>query len=474
MSHDASEYDKNDFKSNTGKRYNMDEKREECGVVGIYSKLGQSVTPLLHRALYALQHRGQDAAGFAIYSDKRIIERKGIGLVESIFKKEDLELEGSIGVGHTRYPTIGGCAEGDVQPTVYDGIAVAHNGHIANYPDLKKELEGDGYKFHSTVDSEPMAYYLHRDKEDLKGAIEKIMKNFEGSFSDVAIYHGKLLCYRDQRELRPLVWGENKDFIMVASETVALDVNGIEYKGDIRGGSYFTVEEGNLNKVQIVERLPHHCMFEYVYFSRPDSVINGRSVRLVRSLLGEQLAKESPVKADVVVPVPDTSRTAAMAFAKESSIEYEEGLIKNRYIGRTFIMPTQEKRRNAVKLKLNPVKDIVADKSVVLIDDSIVRGTTMKEIVQLIRDAGAKEVHVRITSPPIKAPCFYGVDIPTFKELIANNKSIEQIKEFIGADSLAYLSLDGLKTAIGIPICDACLTGNYHTEYVKKLAEAVK
>lgn len=452
----------------------MDEKREECGVVGIYSKLGKSVTPLLYRALYALQHRGQDAAGFAIYSDERIVERKGIGLVESIFKKEDLELEGNIGVGHTRYPTIGGCAEGDVQPTVYDGIAVAHNGHIANYPVLKKELENEGYKFHSAVDSEPMAYYLHRDKDDIKSAIEKIMKNFEGSFSDVAIYHGELLCYRDPREIRPLVWGENKDFIMIASETVALDVNGIEYKGDIRGGSYFTVEEGNLNRVQVIDRVPHHCMFEYVYFSRPDSVINGRSVRLVRSLLGEELARQSPIKADVVIPVPDTSRTAAMAFAKEIGIEYEEGLIKNRYVGRTFIMPTQEKRKNAVKLKLNPVRDVVNDKSVVLIDDSIVRGTTMKEIVQLIRDAGAKEVHVRITSPPIKAPCFYGVDIPTFKELIANNKSIEEIKEFIGADSLAYLSLDGLKNAIGIPVCDACLTGNYHTEYVKKLAEAAK
>ena len=451
----------------------MDEKREECGVVGIYSKLGKNVTPLLHRALYALQHRGQDAAGFALYSEERIVERKGIGLVESVFKKEDLELEGTIGVGHTRYPTIGGCAEGDVQPTVYDGIAIAHNGHIASYPDVKKELEKDGYTFHSTVDSEPMANYLHRDK-DIKIAVEKIMKNFEGSFSDVGIYHGKLIGFRDQREIRPLVWGENKDFIMIASETVALDVNGIEYKGDIRGGSYFVVEEGNLDRVQVVERLPHHCMFEYVYFSRPDSVINGRSVRLVRALLGEELARESPAKVDVVVPVPDTSRTAAMAFAKASNIEYDEGLIKNRYIGRTFIMPSQEKRKNAVKLKLNPVKEVVADKSVVLIDDSIVRGTTMKEIVQLVRDAGAKEVHVRITSPPIKAPCFYGVDIPTFKELIADNKGVDQIKEFIGADSLAYLSLDGLKKAIGIPICDACLTGNYHTDYVKKLAGVAK
>jgi len=453
----------------------MDEKREECGVVGVYSKLGKNVTPLIYRALYALQHRGQDAAGLALYSGEHIIERKGVGLVESVFKKEDLELNATIGIGHTRYPTLGSkCSEKDVGPTVYDGIAIAHNGHVANFNELKTELEKEGYKFMSSVDSEPMMYYLDKDKEDLKGAVEKIMKDFEGSFSDVGIYHGKLIGFRDEREIRPLVWGENKDFIMIASETVALDVNGIEYKGDIRGGSYFVVEEGNLSKTQVVERKPRHCMFEYVYFSRPDSIINGRSVRLVRALLGEELAKESPVKADVVIPVPDTSRTAAMAFAKELGIEYEEGLIKNRYVGRTFIMPTQEKRKNAVKLKLNPVRDVVADRKVVIIDDSIVRGTTMKEIVQLIRGAGAKEVHVRITSPPIKAPCFYGVDIPTFSELIANKKSVEQIKEFIGADGLAYLSLEGLKKATGVPICDACLTGNYHTDYVKKLAEGAK
>ncbi len=450
----------------------MEEKEEECGIVGVYSKAGKSVTPVIYKALYALQHRGQDAAGFAVYSGERLVERKGLGLVGSVFKKEDLEIEATIGVGHTRYPTIGGCAEGDVQPTVYDAVAVAHNGHIANYDIMKKELEKT-HKFTSTIDSEPAAYYLHDAKQLVEG-IKKIMETAEGSYSDVAVYHDKLVAFRDPLALRPLVWGENKDFVMVASESVALDVNGIEHKGDVHGGSALIVEGGRLRREQIKETNPRYCMFEYVYFSRPDSVINGRSVMEVRRTLGVELARESPAKADVVIPVPDTSRTAAMAYAEMVGLDYDEGLIKNRYIGRTFIMPTQDKRREAVQLKLNAVKEIVGGKRVVLIDDSIVRGTTMKEIVRLLKDAGAVEVHVRITSPPIKAPCFYGVDIPTFKELIANNKSIDEIKEYLGADSLSYLSIEGLKRAIGLPVCDSCLTGKYHTEYVQKLAEEAK
>lgn len=450
----------------------MESMREECGVVGIYSKLGKSVTPLLYRALYALQHRGQDAAGFAVSDGEKITERKGLGLVGSIFNEDDLRIPGKIGVGHTRYPTIGGCAEGDVQPSVYDGIAVAHNGHIANYEAMKKELEG-AYEFKSTVDSEPLLYYLHMEKE-LEGAMKKIMETTEGSFSDVAIYHDKLLAFRDRFGLRPLVWGENKDFVMVASESVALDINGIEYKGDVHGGGYFLISDGNIERNQVVDRNPHHCMFEYVYFSRPDSKINDASVHDVRTRLGRELAVEAPIKADVVVPVPDTSRTAAIGFANALDLPYDEGLIKNRYIGRTFIMPTQEKRREAVTFKLNPLKEVIEGKRIVLIDDSIVRGTTMKEIVQMARGAGATEVHVRITSPPVRAPCFYGVDIPTFKELVAYDKRVEDVERYIGADSLAYLSLDGLKKAIGVPVCDSCLTGKYHTAYVQKLAEEAK
>lgn len=450
------------------------EKKEECGIVGIYSKKGGDVAPLLHRALVALQHRGQDAAGFVVYDGNELQARRGIGLVEQIFKQEDISMRGAVGIGHTRYPTIGECKMCDVQPSVFQNIATAHNGHIANYAVLKKELEGEGYRFTSTVDSEPALYYLHRRKE-IENGVRDIIKNFEGSFSDVAIVDGKLVVFRDPHAIRPLVWGENDDFICFTSETVALDINNIPYKGDVKGGELVVTSKGKINsRKQIVEEKVRHCMFEYVYFSRPDSMIDGKGVYEARTKLGEVLAAEAPAKADVVVPVPDTSRTAAAAYARALGVPYAEGLIKNRYIGRTFIMPNQQKRIDAVKLKLNPLRSVVRGKSIVLVDDSIVRGTTLKEIVSLVRSTGAREVHLRITCPPLKAPCFYGVDMSTYSELIANNKTIEQIKDFLGADSLAYISLDGLRKAIGLPLCAACLTGEYHTEYVKKLALASK
>ncbi|HID72882.1 TPA: amidophosphoribosyltransferase [Candidatus Micrarchaeota archaeon] len=450
-----------------------EEKGEECGIAAIISKTGKDVAPLMYRALFALQHRGQDAAGFAVWDGGKVEVRKGIGLVPEIFKPEDLQVKGSIGIGHTRYPTIGGCREEDVQPSVFGDIAVAHNGHVANYDELKAGLEKAGYKYVSTVDSEPMVYVIDRNKDLEKGAKE-IIETFEGAFSDVCIYNGMLAVFRDRFSLRPLIWGENDDFICFASETVALDINGIPYKGEVKGGSLVTIKNNKMESRQLVENAPRHCMFEYVYFSRPDSIINGDSVYAVRVKLGEGLAKEHPVDADVVIPVPDTARTAAAAFGRAAGMEVREGLIKNRYIGRTFIMPSQEKRREAVKLKLNPVKEVVGGKRVVLVDDSIVRGTTLREIVALVRSAGAKEVHLRITSPPIKAPCFYGVDMSTFKELIANNKTVEQTAEYLGADSLGYLSIGGLKEAIGVPICTGCLNEEYHTDFVRKLAESRK
>ena len=453
--------------------YSLEEKREECGVIGIYSKTGKDVAPLLYKALIALQHRGQDAAGFAVSDGGNIEARRGIGLVDSIFSEDDLALKGKIGIGHTRYPTIGECRMCDVQPSVFGDISVSHNGHIPNYDNLKKELEGEGYKYTSTVDSEPMAFLLHRNK-DLVAGVKDIMKSVEGSYSDCAIVEGKLVVYRDPHALRPLCWGENADFICFASETVALDINGIPYKGDVKGGELVVVDGRNVTRLQLANNEPKHCMFEYVYFARPDSLVNGKSVYEVRKRLGEVLAKESPAKADVVVAVPDTSRTAAAAYAVALGLPCEEGLIKNRYIGRTFIMPNQAKRADAVKLKLNPVREIIGGRSVVLVDDSIVRGTTLREIVSLVRNAGAREVHLRITCPPVKAPCFYGVDMSTYKELIANKKSIEQIRDYLGADSLAYISLEGLAGALGLPICTACLYAEYHSEYVKKLAADIK
>jgi len=447
------------------------EKREECGIVGVYSKTGKDVAPLLYRALIALQHRGQDAAGFAVFDGKKIIGRHGLGLVEDVFAENDLKIKGRIGIGHTRYPTIGNCRIEDVQPSVYKETAVAHNGHLANYDVVRKRLEGMGYRFKATVDSEPLAYYI--DKFGIEEGVRRIMNECEGAYSDVAIHKGRLYVFRDPFGIRPLVWGENRDFVMFASESVALDINDIEYRGDFENGILFDAIEGK--KMGILKKERRNCMFEYVYFSRPDSIINDKSVRNVRVALGEQLALEAPVKCDVVVPIPDTSRTAAASYAAKLGVPYDEGLIKNRYIGRTFIMPTQEKRKEAVRLKLNPLKDVMEGKKVVLIDDSIVRATTMREIVSIVRNrGGAREVHVRITSPPIIAPCFYGVDIPTYSELIASSKSVEEIRRFIGADSLAYLSIDGLKKAIGLPICEGCIAGRYQTSFVSKMAGAAK
>ncbi|MBD3210691.1 amidophosphoribosyltransferase [Candidatus Micrarchaeota archaeon] len=449
------------------------EKQEECGVVAVYSKKGRNVAPLLYKALFALQHRGQDAAGFAVFDRGKLDVRKGMGLVSEIFRPEDVSIPGSLGIGHTRYPTIGECRMCDVQPSVFDNIAVAHNGHVANYKDLKKELEAD-YRFLSTVDSEPLVYLM--DSEDtIEEGVKKTMETVEGAFSDVSICKGKLVVFRDRFALRPLVWGEDEDFICFASETVALDINNIPYRGDVRGGELVSIENGKLQRKQLVPEKTRHCMFEYVYFSRPDSTINGLSVHEARSRLGKALAEEAPAEADVIVPVPDTSRTAASAYSRALGIPYDEGLMKNRYIGRTFIMPSQEKRKEAVRVKLNPVREIVAGKRVVLVDDSIVRGTTLKEIVALTRGAGAGEVHLRITCPPVRAPCFYGVDMSTYSELIAHKKSVDEIREYLGADSLHYISLEGLKKALGgLPLCTGCLTEEYHTEYVKKLAEKEK
>ncbi|MBI5046498.1 amidophosphoribosyltransferase [Candidatus Micrarchaeota archaeon] len=453
-----------------------DEKHEECGIVAIYSKKGKNVAPALYRALMALQHRGQDAAGFVVYDakTKKIDLRRGIGLVDQIFEPNDLKAVGSVGIGHTRYPTMGECRGCDVQPIVHDNIATAHNGHLANYSELKKSLETQGHKFESTNDAEVLAYMLHETKSS-EQAVKEIMQQAEGAFSDVAIVDGKVLVFRDRFALRPLVWGENEEYICFASETVALDINNIEYRGIVHGGELVVVEQdGKMSRKQLIQESPKHCMFEYVYFSRPDSVINEKSVYEARRTLGETLAKEAPVNADVVVPVPDTARIAAEGYAHALGLPCEEGLIKNRYIGRTFIMPNQEKRVDAVKLKLNPVRTVIEGKRVVLVDDSIVRGTTLKEIVKLVRAAGATEVHLRIPCPPVKAPCFYGVDMSTYSELIANKKTIKEIERFLDADSLIYISIEGLKRSLGLPMCTACLNEDYHTSFVKTLAKRVK
>jgi len=450
------------------------EKKEECGVVGIISKKGKPVAHALYRSLIALQHRGQDAAGIAILNDGKINEKRGIGLVSEIFTKDNLGVKGNIGIGHTRYPTTGRCLICDVQPTVIGNFALAHNGHIANYGPVRKELEGKNVNFSGTVDSELIARVMEDKKGSVEEKVEHVMSKLDGAYSAAAITDGKLVLFRDKHGIRPFVYGENEEYFCFASESVALDINGMKYLGNVGPGEIAVVENGKVEKKKLIEAEPRYCMFEWVYFSRPDSLINEKHVFMVRKALGKKLAEEHPVKADVVVPVPDTARTAASAFSEKTGIKLEEGLIKNRYIGRTFIMPSQEKRKEAVRMKLNVVKEIVDGKKVVLVDDSIVRGTTLKEIVRMVRNSGAKEVHVRITCPPIRAPCFYGVDMSTFEELIANNKTIEETAKFLGVESLGYISIEGLKNSIGLPVCSGCLDQKYPTDYAKKMADEKK
>jgi amidophosphoribosyltransferase len=466
--------------SGDGREGHRDGKREECGIVVIYSKKGEDVAPYAYNALIALQHRGQDAAGLVILGKDGLVPKKGLGLVTDIFTQADLETKGNAAIGHTRYPTTGRCLLQDVQPSVIKGISVTHNGHLANYEEVKAALEKQGYAFTSTVDSEPIACLIDSQMKagkPIEDAVSHVMDTLDGAYSDAAIIGKKLAVFRDPHAIRPLVWGEDDRFISFVSESCALDVNNIPYKGEVRGGELVLLDTGSGRMQRQMLRggqETRHCMFEYVYFSRPDSMVNGKAVYAVRKRLGEELAKEHPAKADLVMPVPDTSRTAAEAYAIATGMPCEEGLIKNRYIGRTFIMPTQEKRSGNVRLKLNPIRGIISGKRVVLIDDSIVRGTTLREIVAMVRGAGAKEVHVRITSPPLKAPCFYGVDMKSYTELAAHGRSVEQVRQLLGVDSLGYLSLEGLRNAIGLPICTGCLNGDYITPCARSLAKKRK
>lgn len=460
---------------------------EECGVAGAFSFSGKDVSGHLYKALFSLQHRGQDSAGMAVFNGKKIINHRRLGLVGDVFKPEDLaRLVAYCGIAHVRYPTIGAGGEEDAQPFLANfprkGIALAHNGNIANYGTMRSILEGRGHQLSSTCDADLMLAFFAghlQEKKDIFEATGALMGDLDGSYSVCAITgHGELVVFRDPRAIRPLIWGRKGDIIMFASESVALDINGIRISGNVLPGEAIIVtKDGVKAKIVAPATSRAHCMFEYVYFSRPDSVIEEKLVYNVRYELGRRLAGEKPCKADIIVAVPDTSRPAAEGYANVAKIPLVEGLIKNRYIGRTFIMPSQEKRMQAVRFKLNAVRPLVEGKSVILIDDSIVRGTTSGPIVRLMRDAGAKEVHVRITCPPVISPCFYGVDLPSYAELIAANKSVEEIRKEIGADSLAYLSVENLVEAIGLGrenLCLGCLTGSYPTQFGNKIAKMMK
>ncbi|HQT44352.1 MAG TPA: amidophosphoribosyltransferase [Candidatus Micrarchaeota archaeon] len=462
--------------------------RESCGIVGMYSYGKSDVSFELFSGLIAVQHRGQDSAGIASYDGAKINMIKNVGLVADAMPGESYrQAAGFAGIGHVRYPTIGVSFAQDAQPMVKKfgklTVALAHNGNIANYGTLRAKLEKEnGLLLETTCDTELVLWVFGTELEksgDVFAAVKKCMEILDGSYSMVAVTsRGEVVAFRDPLAIKPLVYGKTDKGIFFASESVALDMNGFKLTGDLKPGEVMVVSaKGTESKVVMPSKRAAHCMFEYVYFARPDSVMDGKLVYDVRMELGKRLAMQKPVKADMVVPVPDTARAAAEGYSQESKIPVVEGLIKNRYVGRTFIMPSQAKREAAVRLKLNAIAGKLAGKKVVLIDDSIVRGTTMGPIVRLVRAAGAKQVHVRITCPPIISPCFYGIDIPTYRELIATRMSVEEIGKSIGADSLDYLTVDNLVESIGMQkgeLCLGCITDDYVTEFGRKIAGKLK
>jgi amidophosphoribosyltransferase len=460
----------------------FDKFREECGVVAIHAH--PEAEKLAYLGLHALQHRGQESAGMVTSDGERLRVHRSMGLVADIFTEEALaSVHGILAIGHTRYSTAGDSALLNAQPIMVQSnkgaIAIAHNGNLVNAQAIRQKLEAQGSIFQTNSDTEVLVHLIALSREQtLPDAIADALRRVEGAFSLVMISRDRIFAARDPRGFRPLAMGripaltgEKKDTVVFASETCAFDLLGATYERDVKPGELVIVgPEGISSRFYSPSPAQSSCIFEHVYFSRPDSFVFGRSVDQSRDLMGRQLAREAPANADIVVPVPDSGNTAALGFSTESGIPFRLGLIRNHYIGRTFIEPSQSVRDFGVKLKLNPVRSLLEGKRVALIDDSIVRGTTSKKIVRLIRNAGAKEVHMRISCPPTISPCFYGVDTPSKKHLIAANKTIEEIRAYIGADSLAYLSLEGLKKACGegevTSYCSACYTGHYPTNLV--------
>jgi amidophosphoribosyltransferase len=450
-----------------------DKLREECGIFGIVSH--PEAARLAYLGLYALQHRGQESAGIASSDESRLYLHKGMGHVAEVFSKSRLEeLPGVSAIGHVRYATAGESALTNAQPLVINcwrgSVALAHNGNLINAGQLRRELERDGAIFHSTSDSEVVLHLLSRSKRrTLLDAFIEALRIVQGAYSLLLMAPQYLLVARDPRGFRPLSIGRVDDRYVVASETCAFDLINAEYMRDVEPGEVILIEGDHFESVfPHPKETPAHCVFEHIYFSRPDSLVFGRTVNTSRRMLGINLAREHPAEADVVVPVPDSGVSAAIGYSQESRTPLEFGLIRNHYVGRTFIEPRQSIRNFGVKVKLNPVREILNGKRVILVDDSIVRGTTSKKIVQIIRAAGAKEIHLRITSPPIISPCYYGIDTPTKHELIGSTKSVEEIRRFVGADTLGYLSLEALLRSVEDTgkFCSACFTDRYPTEVV--------
>ena len=453
---------------------------EECGVFGVYSTKTEDVASLVYYGLYALQHRGQESCGIVVNDDGVFTSHKGLGLVSEVFSHEEMKKfpRGEIAVGHVRYGTTGGNNLSNCQPIQVNHLrgklAVAHNGNLSNALPLRQELELSGAIFHSTSDTETIAYVITRERitaPSIQEAVSRAMDKLDGAYSLVMMSSTKLIAVRDPHGFRPLCYGQMEDgTYVVASESCALHAVGAKFERDILPGEIFTIDRNGIHsdKRHCGTAPRKLCIFEHIYFARPDSVIEGISVHDARMKAGAILAKAHPVDADIVIGVPDSGLDAALGYSRESGIPYGIGLIKNKYIGRTFISPGQDHRVDQVKIKLSPVESVVKGKRVVLIDDSIVRGTTSARIVTLLKNAGAKEIHMRISAPPFLYPCYYGTDIDSQDHLIACHHSVEEIAKMIGVDSLGYLPLENLENLCGsTDYCSACFSGRYPTEVPK-------
>ncbi len=442
---------------------------EKCAVVGIFNH--EEASKLAYFSLHALQHRGQEAAGISSGDGKRLHTIKDRGLVTQVFNEAKLEtLKGHMAIGHTRYSTAGDDSILDAQPVHanYDlgQLSIVHNGNLTNHQEVRQELIKQGAIFQSSMDTENLIHLIARSEQlKLKDRIVDAVKKIEGAFSLVFLSRSKMFAMRDRFGFRPLSLGKVGEGYVVASETCAFDLIGAEYIREVEPGEMLIFEKGKApQSIKVYEATPKHCIFEYVYFARPDSQVYGQNVYQKRKNMGIELAKEQPVEADMVVPVPDGGVPSAIGYAQESGIPFEMGIMRNHYIGRTFIEPTQEMRDLKVKMKLSPITNLIKGKRIIVIDDSIVRGTTSRRIIRMLKEAGASEVHMRISSPPTTDPCFYGVDTPDKDKLIAANMSTQEISDYIGADSLAFLSNDALMRSVnseGEEYCTACFTGEY-------------
>ena len=448
-----------------------------CGIIGIYSD--KNVSKELYYGLFSIQHRGQESCGMAVMGDEKIKYKKDMGLVGEVFKEEEIEnLNGNIGIGHVRYSTAGGSHISNCQPFVGTcrkrNLAISHNGNLVNANYLKEMLEEDGYMFQTDSDTEVILYILARYyKGDIVESLKLTMDYIKGAYALVILSDDELVAVRDPNGFRPLIMGKKGDEYIFASENCAIDILGGEVIRDVEPGEIIVVKDGKMNSYHYSENLKsvkRSCIFEHIYFARNDATIDNVNAYDFRVKCGERLAQNDDINADIVVPVPDSGWPGALGYANASGIRVSEALVKNRYVGRTFIKPTQEEREIAVKIKLNPLKRMIEGKSIVLVDDSIVRGTTSKRLVKSLREAGAKEIHLRVTSPPVEYSCFYGIDTPNRSNLIASNHTVEEMREHIGCDTLKFLDIEGMLEATDseTTFCKACFDGDYAVKIIDK------